>query len=322
MEDFKQLVQLCEGRSVYIQTHNFPDPDAIGSAFGLQNLLKHFGVESTLCYAGKIDKLSAVKMLDAFDIQMFSYDQLREKMTETDAIICVDSQKNSGNITDFIGDEIASIDHHPTFVEVEYQYKDLQITGACATLIAKYYQELQIPPDQNTATALLYGLRMDTLQFSRGVTQLDIEMFAYLFPFCDQTKLSALERNNMEIRDLRAYGAAIDSIKIYDEAGFAVIPFACPDGLIAALSDFILALEEVTVSVVQCCREDGVKISVRSEVPQIHAGHLIHEAIQGLGDGGGHQEMAGGLIKKERLETMGQYPQQVIVERFLNFIGK
>lgn len=322
MEDFKKLVQICRGRRVYIQTHNFPDPDAIGSAFGLQRLLEEFEIAATICYAGRIDKISTVKMVEAFGIELFSYEQLKAQMTENDAIICVDSQKNNGNITDFIGDEIACIDHHPTFVPVEYEYKEIRITGACASLIAAYYQEMGILPDHDVATALMHGIRMDTLQFSRGVTQLDLEMLAYLFPLCDRDKLSRLERNNMELQDLRAYGAAIDSIKIYGNAGFATIPFACPDGLIAALSDFILALEEVTVSFVQCFREDGIKISARSEVPEAHAGNLLHEALLGIGDGGGHQEMAGGLVKKEALESIGAYPDQVIMERFLKCLSE
>ena len=52
----EKLAELCRHKTVYIQTHNFPDPDAIASAFGLQKLLKHYGVDSTLCYAGRIDK--------------------------------------------------------------------------------------------------------------------------------------------------------------------------------------------------------------------------------------------------------------------------
>ena len=35
-----QLVELLRGHRTYIQTHNFPDPDAIASAFGLQHFLK------------------------------------------------------------------------------------------------------------------------------------------------------------------------------------------------------------------------------------------------------------------------------------------
>lgn len=168
MSDVHQLTALCRGKHVYIQTHNFPDPDAIASAFGLQRLLAACQVPSALCYDGKIDKLSACKMLDTFHIQMFPYRQLRPDMRETDYVICVDAQKQSGNITDFVGDEVACIDHHPTFVPMEYRYRDIRPTGACATLIAQYYQQLGLTPDTDTATALLYGLKMDTLQFTRG----------------------------------------------------------------------------------------------------------------------------------------------------------
>ena len=91
-------------------------------------------------------------MLDVFQIHMHSYDNLRPKLREDDYIICVDSQKHSGNVTDFVGDEVACIDHHPTFVEMEYQYQDIRITGACATLIAEYYELLGQKPEKDVAT--------------------------------------------------------------------------------------------------------------------------------------------------------------------------
>ena len=40
MKKLQSLIDLCKGRRVYIQTHNFPDPDAIASAFGLQRFLE------------------------------------------------------------------------------------------------------------------------------------------------------------------------------------------------------------------------------------------------------------------------------------------
>lgn len=320
MNDFNQLAALCLGKHIYIQTHNFPDPDAIASVFGLQRLLALRGIPSTLCYDGRIDKLSAYKMLKAFRIEVFPYEQLRPNMTEEDYVICVDAQKHSGNITDFIGNEVACIDHHPTFVPVSYRYQDIRLTGACATLIAQYYQQLSCKPDKQTATALLYGLKMDTLQFTRGVTDLDIEMFAFLFPLCDQKTLTWLERNNMEFSDLKAYGAAIENIELYDKVGLSCIPFPCPDALIAIISDFILALQEVEVAVIFSCREDGIKFSVRSEHTSIHAGHLVHEALRGYGDGGGHATMAGGMIRKENEHLLGHYPKDAIREAFLRVL--
>lgn len=320
MSNVNDLIELCQGYPVYIQTHNFPDPDAIASAFGLQKLLEMYGVKSVLCYDGRIDRLSAYKMLEEFQIQIFPYESLVSDMRETDRIICVDTQKHAGNVTDFVGDEVACIDHHPTFVQVEYRYQDVRITGACATLIAEYYMLLGKKPDKDVATALLYGLKMDTLQFTRGVTELDIKMFGFLFPACDEEKLAELERNNMEFSDLKAYGAAIESIQLYDKAGFSFIPFSCQDALIAIISDFILALVEVEVAVVASFRENGVKLSVRSEDPDIHAGNLLHAALKGIGNGGGHASMGGGFIGWEHLPESGRYPEDYIRNLFLDML--
>lgn len=321
MSPFLALADLCRGHTVYIQTHNFPDPDAIASAFGLQTLLARHGIPSTLCYEGQIDKLSASKMLEAFHIEMVPYGQLSASMRPEDYIICVDAQKLSGNITDFVGDEVACIDHHPIFVPMEYRYQDIRTVGSCATLIAGYYAQLGLEPDPDTASALIYGLKMDTLQFTRGVTEEDIRMFEYLFRFCDGEKLSRLERNNMEFRDLRAYGAAIESVEIYGTAGFSFIPFSCPDALIGILADFLLSLVEVDVAVVFARRKDGIKFSVRSETPEVHAGELIRAALKGLGSGGGHAAMAGGMIQPDQLARLGRYPKDHIRDLFLKTLS-
>ena len=318
MYRIERLAELCRNKTVYIQTHNFPDPDAVASAFALQKLLKIYGVDSKLCYAGRIDKLGTSKLLQMFQIEMFSYDVLQDHMCETDYIICVDSQKNVGNITDFIGQEVAAIDHHPVFVEPDYQYEDLRITGACASIVTDYFVEAGLTPDSDTATALLYGIKTDTMHFSRGVTQLDISMFAFLYPFVDSTKMTNLERNNMEFKDLRAYGAAIERIKVYDNVGFSFIPFSCPDALIATIAEFILELEEVQIAVIFSRREDGIKFSVRSEVSSVHAGELIRTVLKGFGSGGGHLGMAGGLIPEKNIPLLGDYPENRIIQLFLD----
>ena len=320
----QELIDLCKskGRKIYIQTHNFPDPDAIGSAFGLQKFLENFGIESELCYAGRIDKLSTSRMLEEFGIVLVSYDELSKTMEEVDPIICVDSQKNGGNILDFIGDEIACIDHHPTFVEEKYAYMDVRITGSCATLITGYFMEMGIVPDENTASALLYGLKMDTSQFSRGVTEMDISALEFLFPLHNQAKIKRLEQNTMAFRDLKAYGAAIENIQVYEKFGYTVVPFACPDALIATLADFILDLDEVDVVVVISVREDGLKLSVRSEIEEVHAGYLIHDAIADIGNGGGHASMAGGFIPMVNVEPMGAYFEDAMREKFMDVLEK
>ena len=49
MTRLDEIIQQINRKHVYIQTHNFPDPDAIASAYGLQELLKSRGIASTIC---------------------------------------------------------------------------------------------------------------------------------------------------------------------------------------------------------------------------------------------------------------------------------
>ena len=319
MHDIRKLAELCLFRKhVYIQTHDFPDPDAIASAFGLQKLLELYKIRSTICYDGLVDRLSSSKMLDMLGISMKSVSELGSDMTDDDFIICVDSQKNSGAMRDLIGDEVACIDHHPTNVPVEYQYTDIRQVGACATLIAQYWAESEFDPDKDVATALLYGIKMDTLQFTRGVTELDVDMFKYLLPKYDKSAMASLEINNMEFKDLDAYATAIADIEIYGKLGFSYIPFSCPNGLIAVISEFILALNEVDTAIVFSRRSDGIKFSVRSYDQNIHAGDLIHKALEGVGEGGGHFTMAGGLIPSENIQLLEGRIKNAVRQRVLD----
>ena len=317
--EWRRLVDLLKSRKVYLQTHNFPDPDALAAAYGMQVFLKANGVETTICYAGKIEKNSTKRMIEEFGIEAVHIDDLPH-MVEKDYIVTIDAQKYNSNITDFIGDEVACIDHHPTVIPCAYEYSDIRICGACCSIVADYFFESDTTLDTNTATALLYGLKMDTDSFNRGVTDFDIEMFARLHRLADNQKIISLYNNNMEIEDLYAYGEAMRTIKIYENVGFAKISFDCPDALIAMISDFILGLDVVEFSVVYAMRNGGYKFSVRNETPVYHAGTITQRALEDLGGGGGHFSMAGGVIVGDKVKLLGEDVDFHIRERFLTVI--
>lgn len=317
--DWRKLVNLLKNHKVYLQTHNFPDPDALASAFGMQVFLKANGVDTTICYAGKIEKNSTKRMIEEFGIEVVHIDDLPH-MVEKDYIVTIDAQKYNSNITDFIGDEVACIDHHPTMIPCAYEYSDIRICGACCSIVTDYFIQSDTTLDTNTATALLYGIKMDTDSFNRGVTDFDIEMFAHLHKLADNQKIISMYNNNMEIEDLYAYGEAIRNIKIYENVGFAKISFDCPDGLIAMISDFILGLDIVEFSVVYAIRNGGYKFSVRNETASYHAGTITQKALNELGGGGGHFSMAGGVITSDKIGQLGSDPDFEIRKRFLNVI--
>lgn len=319
--DPRKMIHILEGHRIFIQTHNFPDPDALASALGLQHFLKHYGIETSICYDGEIDKLSTKRMISTFHMDISPIHEITD-MNEMDYIVMVDCQKYNANLTDVIGNEVVCIDHHPTFIDCEYLYRDIRMVGACSTIIANYFYEEKVPISASVAAALLYGIKVDTMDLSRGVTDLDIDMFSYLFKAADIGVYQSLLKNNMEYEDLKAYGAAIESIAIYDGVGFAYIPFNCPDALVATISDFILSLNVVDIAVVYALRNDGLKFSVRSEISDVNAGLLVSKALHKVGTGGGHASMAGGFIAKDKVDLFGNQVEYYIRKLFMDALKK
>ena len=321
MADYNELLELLRGHNIIIQTHNFPDPDAIGSAFGLKKFLAANGIDSKLAYDGKIDKNTTKRMIEMFNIDISAIDSL-EGITEEDYVITVDGQKLNSNFTDMTGDEIACIDHHPWTTDYVYKYVDHRICGACCSMIANYFMESGIDPDNETATALLFGLKMDTANFSRGVTDFDITAFGFLHKLADDEKINQLINSNIELSDLKAYGMAFENIVVYDKIGFSHINLDCPDALVAMVSDFILSLEAVDVSVIYADRNGGYKFSIRSEIPAINAGKLAKAALAGYGEGGGHSTMAGCLMSEENRKKLGKHADFTIRKLFMDEINR
>ena len=301
MTKLDQIAAALTRKHVYIQTHNFPDPDAIACAYGMKVLLKTKGITATICHRGKIDAYSTSKIVEVFKIDMKEFDELDAKgaLSHNDEIILVDSQFGNANISNMKGKEVVCIDHHPTMDNPTdgYRFYDIRPEmGACSTMIGEYFVEAGVPFDKKTATLLSYGIRTDTDNLCRGVTKADIEMMALLFDKTDSNLIHRLLNSTLYREDLRTYSKAIKTTEIYQNISFSYLGRNCPETLIASICDFMLALVEVEVSVVYSVRNHGIKISVRSESVKYDAGRITKKALKGIGDGGGHPCMAGGFV--------------------------
>lgn len=290
-----ELFETITRKHVYIQTHNFPDPDAIASAYGLQKLLEKQDIRSTICYQGKIDKSSTKNMCDNLGIVIKTIDEI--EMTYDDEVIIVDSQIGNANIEKVSGSVTMCIDHHPLFGKPRYDFYDIRPgVGACASIIAAYYVANDLKIERNVATALMYGIKVDTANLSRGVSNLDLNMFYTLYNLSDMDLINSLETSTIEFADLNAYANAIKSIKIYDNISFANTGNHCPEPLIASIADFMMLIADVNICVVYSIKVDGIKISVRCPKGIFDAGKLTDDALRGIGRGGGHPSMAGGFV--------------------------
>lgn len=295
MTKLMELIKCIESKHIYIHMHNYPDQDAIASAFGLKTLLSHCGIDSTISYHGMIDRNSTLKMIELLNIPIHPVDE--STRNEEDEIIIVDGQKGNINFTDFVGDEMACIDHHKLMDTDYYKFYDIRSNvGACSSIIAAYFFENDIPVPAEVATALLYGIEVDTAQLTRGVSALDLEAFTRLYSLSDLSILRIFETCVLNFSDLNTYSNAINNLKTYGSAVISDLGEGCSEGILGTVCDFLLTISDINFAVVYSHRAGGLKFSLRSNLSYVDASRIIRKALEGFGDGGGHIQMAAGFV--------------------------
>jgi len=157
----------------YIQTHDFPDADAVASAFALRNLFLQRGFIPVIVYAGELQTPTLFTMIERLQIPLVNANEI--EFRADDYIVIVDGCKGNKNVTDLPGDEIAVIDHHLVSNPEEVKFTDIRShNGSCSTIIASYYKELGEPIPRDIATALYIGLEVDTALLTRKVSPEDV----------------------------------------------------------------------------------------------------------------------------------------------------
>ena len=253
------------------------------------------GISAQIVYNREIEKADTCKMKELFEIPLLHHSKV-ETLGEEDWAVIVDAQKGNTNLLDLPTDEVACVDHHELRADSSYRFTDIRPEiGACSTIISEYFFENDIAIPPLVATALLYGIFIDTDNLSRGVSSLDVEMFYKLYPAADKGKLAVLRGSQITHKDLILYAEAFRNVETYGCLAFLKIQEA-NYSLIGAANDFVLSIDTVNVSIAYSVRSGGIKISIRSTLNTVYANELVRFITADIGFGGGHRHMAGGFI--------------------------
>jgi nanoRNase/pAp phosphatase (c-di-AMP/oligoRNAs hydrolase) len=299
MYGMKALVETLDpDRPIVVQAHDFPDHDAVGTAYALAELLKRQGLTVRLGYGGTIQSESLRDAISALEIDI---QQIRDlELDKTAQLIVVDGFAGNSNMTGSEGEVVAVIDHHPTPYPADCAYADIRDEyGACSTILYDYYRTAGVPLNHTVATALLMGLMMDTAFMTRGVADIDLEAFGVLFRQGDWELAARLLRNSLSLGDLAAFRQAIDACVIARNFAFVALQGEYSAEVMALIADFFLKLREIQFVVVVSGERDEHRLSVRSEAADHPCDVVIHGALQGIGAGGGHIHMGGGAIPRD-----------------------
>ena len=303
MSEFSQLIERLKGLPrVVIQAHDFPDHDAVASAYALAYLLNQQGIETIQVYNGVIDRVSIHRMIEILAIPIVHASEAG--LRAEDILIVVDGCVGEKNVTDLTGEEVAVIDHHEVTPAAGLWYQDIRPDyGATATIMYEYYQQLGLTMPAAVATALQVGLNIDTANLTRGFCEADVEAFAFFHRIADQDLVNNICRNSLESSELPYYQHLISELRIDRGVATALMPTDCPKNLLGILGDFLIAVDSVDVSILACGRPETIQLSLRSERREVNVARLAQKVLVDteIGFGGGHAHMAGGVVNLAKL---------------------
>ncbi len=292
---------LDKNRQVLVQTHDFPDHDAAGAAYGLCELLMRFQYDCAIVYGGCIQSISLANMIARLEIPLFHLDSFTP--TENAQTVCVDGSPFSGTIKTLAGNLCGIIDHHPQRKRVDSPFIDLRTeSGSCSAMIWTYWQDAGEIPDKTTATALLAGIQLDTNFLSRNVSAVDLDAHYHLFFMGNPNLARDIVNISLSIDQLSDIGNAFRTVLISQSILLAEVHGDYSAELLSVLADFLLRLKEITLVAVLAVKGTEYHISTRCRDPFIDVGHVLRKILVGIGSGGGHPHMAGGII------APGKYP--------------
>ncbi|HET7324815.1 MAG TPA: DHH family phosphoesterase [Halococcus sp.] len=304
-----------------VVTHDNPDPDAIASALALCKIANFAGCETDICYFGNITHQQNRAMVNLLDLDMRELEA--GDIDEYGGLALVDHSRPGVN--DQLPEDTpvdVLIDHHPPRAPVEARFVDLRSdVGATSTLLVEYLRRLGIEVDETVATALLYGIRIDTKDFKREVSTVDFEAAAFLLPYVDEAILEQVETPSMSAETLETMARAIKNREVRDSVLLSYIEDLHERDALAQAADQLLDIEGVRTTLVYGIIEGTVYCSGRTRGAKIDLGETLRDAFDQIGSAGGHADMAGaqislGLLGESDENELSDIVHDVITERF------
>jgi nanoRNase/pAp phosphatase (c-di-AMP/oligoRNAs hydrolase) len=210
-----------------------------------------------------------------------------------------------------------AIDHHPPRAPVEARCLDLRSdVGATSTLMTEYLRRLRIAPGTTLATALLFGIRVDTKDFSREVSKADFEAAAFLCPHVDYSLLERVETPSMSPEVLTVLSSAIRNREVRGDALATNVGTIRDRDALAQAADRLLDMEGISISLVYGYDDDTIYVSGRARGTDVDLGEALRDALGSIGSAGGHADMAGaqvtmGILSHRNVESEAVLHEQV-----------
>ena len=315
----REVLEGHRGEKQVIVIQDFPDPDALSSAWAYQLIAANYDISCDIVYGGTLSHQENIALvrLTALPAKRYLNTALLEPgLSDYQGCVLVDSQGTNSQLYSVVKQAgiplIAVIDHHSKQGELDAEFIDLRPqTRATATILTQYIQSGMLEFDPNNenhvkcATALMHGLRSDTNRLMQAKEE-DFIAAAYLSRFYDSQLLNAVMQSARSRRVMNVIERALRNRNItknFSVSGVGYLRYDDRDAIPQA-ADFLVTEEDIHTAVVYGIvhNEDDDKElvigSLRTTKLTLDPDEFIKETLGKDAEGrffGGGRYMAGGF---------------------------
>jgi len=326
----KKLAEVIESTEskLAIRIHRSPDPDSIASATALRAIAESRGIEADIIYEGEIGRQENRAFVNLLGIELVSADDV--DMADYDTIAVVDHAKGGEPTDDEQVDII--VDHYEQEHDHDVAFSDIRPNvSSTSTIMTKYIQELDLTLEQEVATALLYGIRAETLDFKRDTTPADLTAAAYLYPFADHDTLEQVESPSMSAETLDVLAEAIRNREVEGSHLVSNAGFVYDRDALSQAAQHLLNLEGITTTAVFAIADDVIYLAARSKDIRMDIGRILEDAFEEIGESKGHSTEAsveiplgiftGIEVSEDNRETLLELTEEAVKKKLFESMG-
>ena len=303
----KKILGSDDEISIFI--HDNPDPDAIASAISFEEICKELRRDCKTYYSGELGYPENRIFVEStgFDMERISEEIVDDIIESSGLIVFIDfAQPGKNNIIPERYEPDIVIDHHQT--NMDYDVEGFgEITtdvGATSTIMAQFLLDFNIDIDEKLASALIYGIKVDTRDFTKNIGEKDFEVLSHLMPIADKELLEIFESPPMEPHTLDALAEALSNRIVEDEVVTAYAGEVEKRDDIPQIVDIIAGERDIMTALVYGVLDDKIYMSARSKDIRIDLGKMMEKVFSDIGQAGGHKHAAGGSIDVDKFDDI------------------
>ena len=264
----RQLAKVLEshrGEKQIIVIQDFPDPDALSSAWAYQLIAANYDISCDIVYGGTLSHQENITLVRLTGIPAKRYIPTalqNQDLSIYQGCVLIDSQGTNSQLYSVVEQAniplVVVVDHHSKQGEMEAEFIDLRPqTRATATILTQYIQAGMLEFDSNNekhvkcATSLMHGLRSDTNRLMQAKEE-DFVAAAYLSRFYDSQLLNAVLQSARSRRVMNVIERALRNRiikKNFSISGVGYLRYDDRDAIPQA-ADFLVTEEDIHTAVV------------------------------------------------------------------------